>query len=210
MTPIVRSVLWRMTDDVGLEHATFAILDDVITIEGTVVTSHENQPLTVTYRVECDGEWRTRNAIAVATLSEVRYWRLAQVSTRGQGRWLQTTLDGERLPVFPWNGCYDIDLGFSPVTNTIVIRRLDLDVGQSAEVDAAWVRYPDFELRRLPQRYTRTADQSYRYESVDSGFQAELEVDDLGLVVRYGRHWVRLAWADGLGDSPPPSPAPNS
>jgi hypothetical protein len=42
----------------------------------------------------------------------------------GNGRW--TDQRGAHLPRF--DGCIDIDLGGSPFTNTLPIRRLDLDV----------------------------------------------------------------------------------
>jgi hypothetical protein len=39
---------------------------------------------------------------------------------------------------------------------------------------------------------TRTAENIYRYES-DTGFSAEIMVDDLGLVTAYPRGWERIA-----------------
>jgi len=43
----------------------------------------------------------------------------------------------------------------------------------------------------LFQRYTRTAKNTYRYES-DTGFLAEIVVDDLGLVIAYSGGWERI------------------
>src|SRR5712664_99467 len=37
----------------------------------------------------------------------------------------------------------DIDLAVTPATNTLPIRRLNLEVGQSQEVTAAWLKFPD-------------------------------------------------------------------
>jgi uncharacterized protein len=47
-------------------------------------------------------------------------------------------------------GCIDVDLGFSPSTNLLAIRRLDLDIGEEAQ--AAWLSFPEFNLivRCLP------------------------------------------------------------
>ena len=42
--------------------------------------------------------------------------------------------------------------------------------------------FPDPEIQPLSQRYTRIAKHTYRYES-DTGFSAEIVVDDLGLVI---------------------------
>lgn len=86
-------------------------------------------------------------------------------------------------------GCVDVDLSITPATNTLPIRRLRLAVGESAEVTAAWVRFPALSVEPLRQRYTRLAENRYRYESLESGFTAELTVDDQGLVTHYPGGW---------------------
>jgi hypothetical protein len=49
-------------------------------------------------------------------------------------------------------------------------------------------------VQPLLQTYTRLAPNRYRYQSA-TGFAAELDVDDLGLVIRYGDLWERLTGA---------------
>jgi uncharacterized protein len=90
------------------------------------------------------------------------------------------------------NGAIDIDLGWSPSTNTLPIRRLGLEIGQaSGEFPAAWVRFPDLSLQTLPQEYVRLADRQYRYSSRGGAFTANLLVDGHGLVVDYQGFWQR-------------------
>jgi hypothetical protein len=86
-----------------------------------------------------------------------------------------------------------VDLAVTPSTNTLPIRRLDLAVGEGRDVVAAWVRFPGLTIEPLPQRYVRIAEHQYRYESRGGEFTAELEVDTLGVVVRYGSFWERVA-----------------
>ena len=83
-------------------------------------------------------------------------------------------------------GCIDIDLNFSPVTNTLPIRRLELKVGEAAPVRAAWVRFPSFALEPLEQSYERLDTNTYRYTSAGGRFTARVGVDDHGLVTDYG------------------------
>jgi uncharacterized protein len=85
-----------------------------------------------------------------------------------------------------------VDLAVTPATNTLPIRRLDLQIGHSASVTAAWIRFPELEIQPLSQRYTRLAKNTYRYES-DPGFSTEIRVDDLGLVTYYRGGWERIA-----------------
>jgi len=42
------------------------------------------------------------------------------------------------------------------------------------------------------QRYSRLAKKTYRYES-ETGFSAEIVVNDLGLVTEYPGGWERIA-----------------
>ena len=90
-------------------------------------------------------------------------------------------------------GCLDVDLAFTPATNILPLRRLGLAVGESREMTAAWVRFPDLSVEPLAQRYTRLDERRVRYESRGGSFTADLEVDELGLVVRYPPLWERVA-----------------
>lgn len=79
----------------------------------------------------------------------------------------------------------DIDLAFSPFTNTLPIRRLNLPVTTSAEIATAYVIVPSLRVSRDPQRYTRVADDAYLYESLDSDFSRRITVDANGFVLDY-------------------------
>jgi hypothetical protein len=86
-------------------------------------------------------------------------------------------------------GCSDLDLNFSPSTNLLPIRRLNLAVGQEASVRAAWLRFPSFKLEPLEQIYRRTGPSVYRYESAGGKFVTDLEVDEAGFVTDYPNVW---------------------
>jgi hypothetical protein len=89
-------------------------------------------------------------------------------------------------------GCDDVDLAVTPATNTLPIRRLDLQIGQSKSVIAAWVKFPELTVEPLSQRYLRLGKDTYRYES-NTGFSTEIVVDELGLVTTYPGGWERIA-----------------
>jgi hypothetical protein len=146
---------------------------------GTAVFEHERQPCRLDYEVLCDARWRTTSAKVQGWLG--RHALDIETSVDETGRW---SLNGTHVP--ETTGCIDVDLNFSPSTNLLPIRRLNLDVGQEADVSAAWLRFPSFRLERLDQRYRRLAERSYKYESAGGSFTAEIEVDDAGFVTRYG------------------------
>lgn len=151
-------------------------------IEGVAVFVHEREPCRLDYRVRTDEMWRTRDAWVSGWIANRNL--AIDVEVDANGKWVQN--DVECVAVA---GCIDVDLGFSPSTNTLPIRRLGLDVGQSAVVRAAWLPFPLFELRVLEQRYTRTGPRTYMYES--GTFRAELDVDELGAISTYSGLWQR-------------------
>ena len=107
-----------------------------------------------------------------------------ELSVDTAGHW---QLNGTKKPAV--NGCVDLDLNFSPSTNLLPIRRLKLEIGQGAEVNAAWLRFPSFELEPLSQVYTRLDEHTYRYSSKGGEFVRELTVDDVGFVTNYPEIW---------------------
>jgi hypothetical protein len=198
----LRVLMWRSLRETGLEYCglwRYLVPGSQAfgwALRGTAVGEYQGVPTEVRYRVVCDDLWNTRSVhIGVVQGHSKRALRLRPT---GGGRWAS---GGDDVPQH--RGCTDVDLGIGASTNTLPIRRLGLAVGQSARIDAAWVRFPDLRLERLPQRYTRLAEDRYRYESLDSGFTADLEVDDLGLVVNYPGWCERVAAFDSPGPSDP-------
>jgi uncharacterized protein len=90
------------------------------------------------------------------------------------------------------SGCSDVDLGWTPVTNTIPIRRLDLEVGDTANIGAAWVRFPELDVVAGRQQYTRLASDRWRYRSGDYDFELSTDAAS-GLVLAHGDDLWRAA-----------------
>jgi len=91
----------------------------------------------------------------------------------------------------PWlDGALDCDLGLSPLTNSMpALRHRLLEEDGSVDLLLAWVSVPDLGVHASRQRYTALRDRPggrlIRFESLDSGFTAELAFDADGLVVDY-------------------------
>jgi hypothetical protein len=102
-------------------------------------------------------------------------------------------------------GCVDLDLGFTPATNLIPIRRLALTKGQARDVRVAWLDVSTGSLKPLDQRYEKRTESAYWYEAPSFGYAAELDVAATGFIRRYPALWeeeraavsessVHLAW----------------
>ncbi|MFO7293600.1 MAG: putative glycolipid-binding domain-containing protein [Actinomycetes bacterium] len=146
-----------------------------VTLKGWVVAEVEGVPLAVAYEVVADGRWVTRRVFVTLSSED----RTLVIEHDGDGLW---AVDGAERPDLA--DCRDVDLGISPATNTLPIRRLDLEVGELAHLEAGWVRFPAMTVEPLAQTYERIGPRMYRYTS--PGFQRDIEVDDAGVVVDYG------------------------
>ena len=149
------------------------------------------------YDIALASDWSTREALlAVRAGVEEPERTLLLRADDGQWRIDRSPEPGVGAPhdeAAAVRGLIDIDLGFTPATNPLPIRRLAPAVGASVAVTALWVRFPELTIEPLPQRYTRLSRTHYRYESTGGAFVAELEVDDLGLVVTYEGAVRRIA-----------------
>jgi len=181
-----RVVAWKSLLINGTEYCALWHTDDGWLLKGTAVgVLKEQQPMLANYEIHCDDNWLTHRVQVERTIgSDVKTLSL---SVESRGVWRS---GGQELPAL--RGCLDIDLALTPATNTLPLRRLDLGVGSSESVIAAWVKFPELTVQALSQRYNRTAKNTYRYES-NTGFSAEIVVDDLGLVVTYAGGWERIA-----------------
>ncbi|WP_446902011.1 putative glycolipid-binding domain-containing protein [Burkholderia sp. YIM B11467] len=156
-----------------------------IDLSGSVSGAIDGTPFRIDYAIACGTDWLTRSARVIRWVGTLPPQQL-DIACEG-GRW---TIDGVDTPALA--GATDIDLGFSPSTNTLPIRRLALAVGDSAAIRTAWLRFPDFDLVRGEQRYTRTAPHVYRYES--GTYAADIAIDEAGLVTDYDE-WRRVGAA---------------
>jgi hypothetical protein len=177
-----RSILWRGLYLPGHEACRLFSQNSKRLLEGTAVLSHVHQPCRLDYVVVCDEKWNTLKAkvsgwVGSATID-------IELAVDPDQHW---RLNGMEHPTVA--GCIDLDLNFSPSTNLLPIRRLNLRVGQQAEVKAAWLRFPSFELEPLAQIYRRVDQSTYRYESGGGKFVADLKVDSAGFVTNYPGIW---------------------
>ena len=69
------------------------------------------------------------------------------------------------------DGCPDADLGWTPASNTVPIRRLGLEVGETAGITTAWVRFLELDVEASEQRYQRLAVDLWQYTSSDYNYQ---------------------------------------
>jgi len=176
----VTAVLWQASDG-GSEVCVLEREGNGSRLRGTVLTHEATQPVELRYAVTVDSAWATMGVEVLVALRGGPPRQVAELD----GVWSGT----ERPPEY--SDCVDVDLSFTPATNTLPIRRLGLEIGEEAEIHVAWLVWPELTVQRVLQRYTRLAGDRYRYTQDE--FEAELTVDRQGLVLEYEGLWRAIA-----------------
>jgi uncharacterized protein len=187
---VEREVMWVPCEGPGLEHLRLVTSGSGIVANGLVIGLEAGRPFRIGYEIRCDGRWRVREVRATAPDLEQP---VLELLADGEGHWKRG--GGEPMPEL--DGCIDVDISATPFTNTLPIRRLGLEPGESADVDVAYILVPELLVGPERQRYGCLEAQAdgglYRFEALPSGFTAELPVDADGLVIDYPGLF-RRAW----------------
>jgi uncharacterized protein len=171
-------ILWHCAGLASSEYASLSDRDNGHRLQGLTVMPLEDRPCHIEYAVAVDAAWSPH--FATATITTPTQITTRQLERDADGRW---RLDGQAAVYL--DGCTDVDLGWTPSTNTIPIRRMDLAVGDTETISAAWIRFPELDVVVSQQRYTRLADDCWRYRSGQYDFALTTDVAS-GLVLEYG------------------------
>lgn len=173
-----------------MEHLALIMRPDEAVADGLVLGVDNDVAFRLRYTVRCDSRWRVRRV----EIDFVDDGRGLSLTADGEGRWFDGW--GAALPAL--DGCVDVDITATPLTNTLPIRRLALKPGEIADFKVAYVTIPDMRVSPDEQRYTcletDAAGGRYRFEQAASGFTAVIQVDANGLVEDYPGLFRRV-WA---------------
>jgi hypothetical protein len=150
-------------------------------LTGCTTAVERGEAWIVDYEIEVTADWRTvaarvtrRTGVASASVT---------VEIGADGRWWVDGALREDL-----DGCRDVDLESSALTNAFPVHRLALRPAQSASAPAAYVR-TSLAVERLEQTYTRLdgddGHQRFRYRAPAFDFECDLVYDDSGFALSY-------------------------
>lgn len=182
-TDLPPTAAWQHRDArSGFEVVFFHRLDDGWRVAGCTTAVEDGHAWMVDYELRLDRSWTTRRAhIAGRSASGSDGTTL---EADGAGRWL---VDGKVAPHL--DGCLDVDLESSAMTNALPVHRLSMPIGDRATAPAAYVRALGLAVERLEQTYVRITDkgscQRYDYAAPAFEFACELIYDESGLVLEY-------------------------
>lgn len=178
-------LFWRRTDNLGLERLVLRVSSDGILADATVLCMDDGG-----FRL--DHSWRLTPDWRAQSL-EVERW-----GTTGHSRLMVErtvegwSVDGKARPDLA--GADEPDLSVTPFCNTFPIRRTPAAAGTSLTLDTCFVDGAAMTVARSRQRYDRLGSRRVRFVDLGlaAGFEAELEVDAEGIVLRYEHLFERV------------------
>ena len=189
--PVPATAAWRHRGArSGFEVVYFQAGDGGWGIEGWTTAVEDGDTWVVEYAIELDAGWATRSA-------RIRGRSRAGFSSRlleadGAGRWL---VDGKNAAHL--DGCLDVDLESSAMTNALPVHRMALPAGARADAPAAYVRAAGLAVGRLDRPTHvlpgQASRQCFAYSAPVFDFSCRLVYDESGLVVNYPGIAVRAA-----------------
>jgi hypothetical protein len=181
--PAPATAAWRHRDArTGFEVAYFQLLGAGCRIAGWTTAVEDGQTWVVEYVIDLDGTGATRGARIRGRSAAGS--SAASLEADGAGQWVVNGVPAPHL-----DGCFDVDLESSALTNALPVRRMGLAPGARAAAPAAYVRAVGLAVERLEQTYLRAPDegarQRYDYAAPAFGFACRLTYDESGLVLDY-------------------------
>jgi uncharacterized protein len=180
--------LWRSLDNPGFEHVRvdrshpgWDVYDSML------VREHEASLHRGGYTLIVDPSFQTLELRIMAEQEPGSMGALHLLAT-GDGVW--TDQDERRIPEL--DGVIDVDIQWSPLTNTLPVRRLHLAPGEETSISVAYIELPSLSLRRVEQRYTRIDDVTVRYSSPIRDVVRDLALDEEGFVLEYPDLFTRM------------------
>lgn len=173
----------------GLERLELEVAPDGVAARSTVLCLGEGG-FRVDHRWRLDTGWRAQEVL-------VERWNaddhgVLRLERAGAG-W---RVDGAPRPDL--DGAEEPDLSVTPFCNTFPILRTPDAPGSRLSLDTAFIDGAALTVERSSQRYDRQGPGRLRYVDlgVARGFEADLEVDGQGLVLRYEHLFERVPPAD--------------
>ncbi|MGB6103689.1 MAG: putative glycolipid-binding domain-containing protein [Pusillimonas sp.] len=179
----MHTILWKRVDREGRDACRIVQAYNRWVIEGSAAFEHGSNAASLVYRVVCDSEWRSIEASIKGWVGSLDIDVFIQAA---QGE--NWSVNGTHVDSL--EGLKDIDIGFTPATNTNAIRRLRLQVGEVVETTAVWLDADDWTVKPLPQSYRRIDSSTYEYSSPLHDFRAKLRTDRFGAVIDYPGLWL--------------------
>ena len=178
----VARVKWRALDREGEDTCRLAQVDGGWVLLGHARFRDADGLAALDYVVRCAPDWQTLGADIAGKHGD----RSISIKIeRNDETWTRNGTVQDAVA-----GAIDIDLGFTPATNLMPLRRLFARGVPKLETRSAWLRYPECDLKPLDQIYDAgNSEELVSYNARQTGFSTQLCVHHSGFVTLYPGYW---------------------
>ena len=180
------NILWTGREYHSLENCLINESKSGTEISSTIIGHYEDKIYKVEYHIITNNHWETTFFKIVSQHSNQQL--TISYESDGKGNW---TNAGNPLGLF--NSCIDIDIRLTPFTNTLPIRRLQLQPGDTREIQVLYFDLLEGQMMPVRQQYTCVSATEYHYQNIPNDFEATIQVDKSGFMVDYPTLFVRTA-----------------
>lgn len=180
------NILWTGREYYSLENCLVNTRDTGMEVTSTIIGLYEKKIYKAEYHIQTNNNGET--IFAQISCHHNDHIQSIKLEGDGKGNWLQ---DGKPAPQF--DQCIDIDIPLTPFTNTLPINRLQLSEKEEQQIRVIYIDLLQQQITAVKQKYIRLSANTYHYENIPNDFEADIQVDDHGLVIDYPQLFVRTA-----------------
>lgn len=182
-------LIWQHLDAPGWEHVRVISDHPAWTVfDSVLVREHGGNVLRGGYTLVTDKQWRTLE-LRLMLESSPGNMEGIHLLTEGDGRW--TDANEQHIPEL--DGCLDVDIAWTPLTNSLPINRLRLEQGEKHAIRVAHISLPDLLIASVHQRYERADNSRILFSSVLQPDHVAISIDEVGFVSNFPELFSRAS-----------------
>jgi len=179
------NILWSGIEYHSMENCIVDVQSNGIAIHSVLLGFYQHKIYQVDYTLQLDRHW---NVYSCHMQVQLENKKQTMDLNKKENKWF---VNGTYHPEF--DGCLDVDIPLTPLTNSLPINRLRLETHQEYEIDVLYIDVLEQEIKHVKQKYKRLSDQVYHYENIPNDFEADIQVDTHGFVIDYPQLFKQTA-----------------
>jgi hypothetical protein len=172
------NILWTGQEYYSLENCLVDVTPAGVDISSVIVGKYGSILYRVEYHIKTNPDWETQY-VQINSRHSNRETKL-RLHKYSKDKWIS-----EGQTILQFDGCIDVDIALTPFTNTLPINRLKPGLNETQEVRVIYFDLLKQQVKAVQQQYTRIDELKYHYENIPNDFEADITVDENGLVVDY-------------------------
>ncbi|WP_439489659.1 putative glycolipid-binding domain-containing protein [Algoriphagus sp.] len=180
----MKTIIWKGIFYNSLEYFQLFKIEETIIAKSRIIGTFQNNFYFIEYNLKIDKNWKIFNfELELEVNNDTK--KISGIKDNKEWK-----INGDIDPRF--RGFDFIDISLSPFTNTLPINSLQLNIGEEKEINVIYIDILEDYVKPVRQKYRKNEETNFRYENIPNDFQADIEIDDQGLVIFYPSLFERV------------------